>query len=420
MNKHPLLKWFSITLFLLCLSIIGFTLFFNLWAPPVVEQATIFLRGKNPITLEINTPYQDAGAFVLLGDVPIDITTTSGVVDLFHVGTYPITYSYVGSNETLTKERTVQVVDTISPTITLLGDATMTLMEGSAFRDPGVSVSDNDPAINASLVTISGSVDASTPGTYELTYTIQDTGENTASVTRTVIIKAKPIVKPTPVPVPTPTPTPSPTPNGRVVYLTFDDGPSAYTSQILNTLQAYGVNATFFVTGNIVNYPAVLLQSIANGNEIALHSYSHNYAQIYASPTAFWADLNLLRQTLYNLTGLSPNLMRFAGGTNNQVSQQYSPHIMQTLVAEVTNEGLRYTDWNVSSGDASGIAYSPEQLAYNVLSTVDNVNVPIVLMHDSKYNTAQALPIILQGLIDKGYSFSIITENTPLVHFIPL
>lgn len=374
---------------------------------------TIILKGANELVLELPQMYKEAGAIVVKGTDSFPDYLLMGSVDSTRIGTYQLYYDS-RDHKSLTKNRTVHIVDTKPPTMNLLGASTIELFVGDSYSEEGVVVTDNDPYIDEKDVIVSGHVDTSIASTYTLHYYVEDQAKQSISITRTITVKEKIVIPPVVIP-----PVVIPPTYGKLVYLTFDDGPSQYTPLILNSLAFYNARATFFVTGRIATYPNILYDTINQGHSIALHTYTHDYAQVYQSITAYFEDLHLLESTLYNLTGLQPRLIRFPGGTNNQVSQQYSPHIMQSIVQEVNAQGYAYTDWNVSSGDSSTVPANPEQIAYTVLNNIENVATPIVLLHDSKYNTALAVPIILEEGTARGYQFVVIDANTPLVHFIP-
>lgn len=137
--------------------------------------------------------------------------------------------------------------------------------------------------------------------------------------------------------------------------MTFDDGPSANTEQILAILRRYGIHATFFVIGNSSAEGQRLYELIQQeGHEIGNHTYSHNYASLYSSVHAFAHDTQRLSKLLEQTTGKRPILLRFPGGSNNQISRHYGgTRIMTPIIREMKREGYEYTDWNVSSTDAA-------------------------------------------------------------------
>src|SRR5258705_119122 len=111
--------------------------------------------------------------------------SASGSVDANTVGTYTLTYSATDpSGNPGAATRTVHVVDTTPPVVTLSGAATLTIECHSLFTDPGASAS--DLCAGSLPVSVSGSVDANTVGTYTLTYSATDPSGNPGSTTRTV------------------------------------------------------------------------------------------------------------------------------------------------------------------------------------------------------------------------------------------
>ena len=130
----------------------------------------------------------------------------------------------------------------------------------------------------------------------------------------------------------------------RRVCLTFDDGPSRTTPAVLEVLEQEEVPATFFVVANDSNehWLPLIRQAQAAGHEIALHSASHKYSDIYRSPDAFWADIDLLRQRLADYADLAQvQCLRFPGGSTNTVSHKYGgDSIMKELKAEADQRGL--------------------------------------------------------------------------------
>ena len=207
-----------------------------------------------------------------------------------------------------------------------------------------------------------------------------------------------------------PTPTPS---TGKTVYLTFDDGPSSYTPQILDTLDKYGVKATFFVkNGGKYNY---LMKDIVNrGHSIGLHTYSHDYKKIYSSDTAYFNDLNKISDLVFEQTGVRTKIMRFPGGTSNTVSKNYSRGIMTRLSKSVTVQGYVYFDWNCDNGDAAGANTVQKQLN-NCSKYPKSASTVIVLMHDTKSATRDALPKIIEYYKSCGFQFGVLTTTSPRI-----
>lgn len=198
----------------------------------------------------------------------------------------------------------------------------------------------------------------------------------------------------------------------KVVYLTFDDGPSKTTESVLDVLQAEGVPATFFVMAaeNNEKYLPILERTAAEGHLIALHTCTHEYRKIYQSAEAYWEDLAALREKLLPYVPAEQKIqwIRFPGGSSNTVSHRYGGSgIMKQLVAEAEKRGFTYIDWNVSAEDAVGGHPSASTIYNNIIHGVDGKNVCIVLMHDTNAtkNTAAALPDVIRWFKNAGYRF---------------
>ena len=179
-----------------------------------------------------------------------------------------------------------------------------------------------------------------------------------------------------------------------VIYLTFDDGPSHNTEQVLDILKANNIKATFFVVNsNITGSEELYKRIVEEGHTIGIHTYSHQYKTIYNSVEDYLADFEKMFTKVYELTGVKPSIFRFAGGSINVYNQDF----YMELTAEMLRRGFTYYDWNVSSGDA-GETYTAAQIQSAVINGVGSKQKSIVLMHDSstKYATVAAL----QGIID--------------------
>lgn len=185
--------------------------------------------------------------------------------------------------------------------------------------------------------------------------------------------------------------------NLRKVYLTFDDGPSMYTQDILEVLKIYDVKATFFVTGMKPEYGERLQDILDDGHSLALHSFSHVYSDIYSSLDNFKNDFNKLREYVYQNTGEEINLFRFPGGSANNI---VSPEVRKEILTWLEKEGIVYFDWNVSSGDGGNQILSPQEIADNCIKGISDCNTAIVLLHDSssKVTTIEALPLIIEAV----------------------
>lgn len=193
--------------------------------------------------------------------------------------------------------------------------------------------------------------------------------------------------------------------NGKVAYLTFDDGPSlTVTPQILSILDEYNIKATFFVIGKMVNeYPDILKKTYEAGHSIGNHSYSHKYAHIYKNTTNFMADINKAEATMKKVLGddFRSTILRFPGGSFGKST---------AFKQVVENGGYKYYDWNSLNGDAEGVNLSKERLVKRFKETMKDRKELIVLMHDTdtKSATVESLRTIIDYLLDKGYYFDVL------------
>ncbi len=203
----------------------------------------------------------------------------------------------------------------------------------------------------------------------------------------------------------------------RKVYLTFDDGPSENTIDILDILAAYDVKATFFVNGKEGEWAEEAYQRIVEeGHTLGMHSYTHKYEEIYASTDAFLADMHRLQDYLYDVTGVKTMYYRFPGGSSNSVDGVGIRKLIQCL----QDEGVVYYDWNISSQDATGVRYTPEELVNNCMGSIEKYETVIILLHDAagKDTTVEALPMLIERIqsMDNTELFPITDETVPVQH----
>jgi len=209
--------------------------------------------------------------------------------------------------------------------------------------------------------------------------------------------------------------------NTKIAYLTFDDGPSNNTLGILKILKQYDIKATFFLNGN-PDLKDMYKQISEDGHALANHTYSHDYKTIYASAYNFKKDVKKLDDFITEITGKQPNhILRYPGGSNNNISINYGgKEIMNTVIKEMNEEGYTYFDWNVDSSDASKYRQSKNNIVKAVLNQSSVIKHPIILMHDldQKTTTVQALPEIIVALKNRGYKFDVLSNNTYAPQFV--
>ena len=279
--------------------------------------------------------------------------------------------------------------DKEGPEITLEGNEEMFVTVGSSFKDPGATAKDNCDGDVSKEIKVSGSVDTSKNGESTITYTVKDKAGNESKKTRKVHVTS------------------------GVIYLTFDDGPQdGTTNVILDILKEEGVKATFFVTNK--GPDSLIKREYDEGHTVALHTASHDYALIYSSDEAYFNDLYSVQDRVKRITGYESKIMRFPGGASNTVSRKYSPGIMSRLTKEVVNRGFKYYDWNISSGDA-GSTTQASGVYSNVVNSLNRNRPNMVLMHDIKPYTRDAIRDIIRYGKENGYTFERITMDTEMI-----
>ncbi len=197
----------------------------------------------------------------------------------------------------------------------------------------------------------------------------------------------------------------------RYVYLTFDDGPSPRTAEILDILASYDVKATFFVCGKS-GYDDMYKRIVDEGHTIGMHSYSHDYKVLYESLDSFQTDLHKIQNYIFDITGVWTTYYRFPGGSSNTASQVP----MSDLIGYLDRNNITYFDWNVYGGDniASSIIVS------NVTANITEHENCMILLHDAadKEETVEALPEIIEYIQSLPNTVIVpVTEDTvPVQH----
>ncbi len=431
----------------------------------IKEQTEIILQGKEEVVISVFSTYKEEGFTIKSNrkNKKYDVVVTNNV-DTKHIGTYEIEYSLKNNNTK--KIRKVKVIDDTAPVITLKGSKVVYLCPSSTYKEEGFTVNDNydtlsekdvkietlkdyikytvyDSSNNKGYITrsiinkdiespkleiedatvylnekyydtykvtdncdkdiskkvkVTGNVDTSKTGTYTLTYTVTDASFNVTTKEKQVKVIERPKK------------------DYKVIYLTFDDGPSIdITPKILDLLKKYNIKATFFVIGhdNSINY--LIKRIFDEGHTIGTHTYSHSYKKVYESDEAFLKEVEKINNKVEMITGTKTNIIRFPGGSSNTVSKNYSKDIMTRLTKKVQELGYRYFDWNVGSNDTS--TQDSNKICKNVIKGL-NKGTNIVLMHDfaGHEGTYEALPCIIEYATKNGYTFSKITKDTKEIH----
>lgn len=383
------------------------------------EVSYLFEEGRYPFTVEVS---DNKGPTLTLNDVVVDINTPitaedfiteigdasnysfrmDGQTDPGSSGTFQVTITArdAYNNVTTKKAQLIRKADKTAPSLEGF-DEKIVMLQGDVYAPRSYIINDDldkDPKVYID----SSQLDISTPGTYNVQYTTSDRSGNQRSYHQTVVVQSNPdFGKP-------------------ICYLTFDDGPSELTPQILEVLNQYNVKGTFFVSGLNEKYFNYINTIKQDGHAIGLHSYTDNYPVVYASEEAYFDDLQKISDLVTKQTGNKVDILRFPGGSSNAMASTYSQGLMNTLIKDIALKGYSYFDWNVDSADDSGPVVDVETIVASACRGIGLDNV-VILMHDAvgKENTVQALPQIIQAYQSQGYVFRGLTRTSvPVHHFL--
>lgn len=368
---------------------------------PVIE-----LTGENEVNVCPKKEYKEDG-YKAYDEYDGDLTAKVKITTNKDQVIYKVEDSSKNKTEIIRK---LNRVDKDAPKITLKGGESYYVKLGNDYKDPGYEATDNCDGDVTAKVEVSGKVDSNKEGVYEITYKVVDSNNNETTLKRKVLVYKKTDVN-------------SGESKPGVIYLTFDDGPSsATTAAILDVLKEEGVKATFFVTNS--GPDNLIKREFDEGHTVALHTASHDYSKVYSSVDNYFKDLEIVQDRVQRITGVKSNIIRFPGGSSNTVSRKYDKgsKIMTTLTNEVLNRGYRYYDWNVDASDAWTCAKASVKdkktcVYKNVTNNLSKSRPNVVLMHDIKYHTKDAIRDIVRYGKNNGYTFERLDDNVKMVRF---
>ena len=356
------------------------------------EKPKITLKGDKKVSICPHAEYKEEG-YSATDNYDGDLTKKVKITKKDNIITYLV--KDTAGNTTKVK-RTIIKEDKTAPVITLKQGSTITLYLNETWKDPGYTAIDNCDSDITNKVETSGNVNTKKLGTYKITYSVTDEAGNVAKIERTVKVVNRPVAD-----------------GSSIIYLTFDDGPKEGTTNvILDILQEENVKATFFVTNSGPDY--LIKRAYDEGHTVGLHTASHNYQTVYSSVDNYYRDLKQVQNRVKRITGYESKIIRFPGGSSNTISKKYSKGIMSVLTKDTVNKGYRYYDWNISSGDAGEV--STASGVYNtVIKYLKKNRSNMILMHDIKPYTRDALRNIIKYGKNNGYTFAKITMSTPMI-----
>lgn len=342
--------------------------------------------------VQVLTQYDYKITATLFGEDISNLLEIKGNVNTNVIGEYTIEYVFKYLKFLPGFEKKICVVDSNPPEISLNGDQEVHVYDINYYEELGFSVNDDlEGDLTSNVYTQMEMISADK---YLIKYFCMDSSGNMGIATRTIQIDSK----------------------IGDVYLTFDDGPSAITEQILKILEEKNINATFFIVGYDESKKYLIDQENKSGNTIGLHGLTHDYSKVYISPDAVLKNFDLLKECLKNDFGIETHVVRFPGGSSNTISKRYCKGVMTKSIELLQKNKYIYFDWNVDSQDAGG-ARTSDAIYQNVVNGIKPGITNVVLMHDSSGHqaTADALEKIIDWCLKNGYDIKPINDATPTI-----
>nr|WP_127488559.1 polysaccharide deacetylase family protein [Paenibacillus ehimensis] len=192
-------------------------------------------------------------------------------------------------------------------------------------------------------------------------------------------------------------------PQGKVVYLTFDDGPSEWTGQFLDVLKQNNIKATFFMQGSNLKRTELqgqVRRAVREGHYVGGHSMTHQYKKLYEEKQ-FVPEMKQTLSLIRQITGENPHLVRPPYGSSPGLNDK-------RLRDQIAQAGIKVWDWTIDSNDWK-LKGHPNEIVDNIKKQT-KADLEVVLMHE-KPQTLQVLPEIIDFYKQKGYKFAVYDET---------
>ena len=192
----------------------------------------------------------------------------------------------------------------------------------------------------------------------------------------------------------------------KIAYITIDDGPSKFTSQILDILDKHEVKATFFmINRNMKNYKDIVMRISEEGHGAGFHSVTHDVKELYKTPESALNEFYICRNTYKEITGKTSNLVRLPYGSK--------PHTPEASYNKLVENNLSVWDWNLDTEDWK---CTTDNILSNILLYGRHKQDLVILIHE-KEQTVEALDGIITVLKARGYKILPITEDKEAMNF---
>lgn len=196
----------------------------------------------------------------------------------------------------------------------------------------------------------------------------------------------------------------------RAVYLTFDDGPTKYTKELLGLLDAHHMKATFFMLEpNMKNYKSEVKELVDKGHSPALHGVTHDKKQIYQSAHTVINEMLQGQKTINELTGMITTLIRTPYGSYPYMNQEYKNAVQEA--------GFQLWDWTVDSEDWKYHDGEFVNTVINQMNAIGDRDKPIIILLHEKETTVKYLKNLLAYLEENHFETKTLTEQLSAYHF---
>ena len=194
--------------------------------------------------------------------------------------------------------------------------------------------------------------------------------------------------------------------NKRIAYITFDDGPSKYTSQIVDILDENDVKGTFFMLNdNMKVFSNVVKRIVDEGHGAGFHGVSHDIKKLYKTEDSAIEEFKTCDRTFYNITGKNSKIIRIPFGSK--------PNMVESLYNKFVAEGFLLWDWTIDTEDWKS---SRDQIVSNILYYARDKDEIVILLHENE-RTVSCLNDIITILKERGYDIRPITSDVKPKNF---
>ena len=192
----------------------------------------------------------------------------------------------------------------------------------------------------------------------------------------------------------------------KVAYITFDDGPSKYTKQIIDILDENNVKGTFFMLNdNMIVFHDDVQRMVDEGHGTGFHGVTHDINKLYKTEDSAIEEFRTCNKTFYKITGRTSRLVRIPFGSK--------PYMLESIYKKFIDEGFLVWDWTIDTEDWKS---SEDQIVSNILYYAREKDEIVILLHENQ-RTVDCLDNIITILKQRGYDIRPITQDVKPKNF---